>query len=453
MPRQGRVADVVSGVTDVHSVALPTLLDRLSEISVRGLSEMYEPRSLSFPRTLREGAAKRGLVAQGMSVRYAAIAALGLSRLAEPARRGVLAGRDVGDLVPGILGLALAGRDPGATALSVWAAVEVAAATGPDVVLSQSDRLTRAIDKLSGNVRTASTASTVEHAWALVALLAAARSSEATELAGGADQLADATYRAAHLLLAAQGPSGLFPHVLPAERLGRFRSHVGCFADQAYAIQALARYATATGDRAALDAAARCADRLVALQGPQGQWWWHYDWRYGSVVERYPVYSVHQHAMAPMALRELHEAGGRDHRAAVESGLLWVLERPETTAELIEDDLGVVWRKVGRRDPRKVVRKVRSAASAARPELRLSWLDRIFPADTVDRECRPYELGWLLYAWHVGAESAAPAPPDDRQDVAVSLPRARTRISPDATRRIFGLTMDAVASTRWRRAA
>src|SRR4051812_27007489 len=137
MPRQGRVADVVSGVTDVHSVALPTLLGRLSEISVRGLSEMYEPRSLSFPRTLREGAAKRGLVAQGMSVRYAAIAALGLSRLAEPARRGVLAGRDVGDLVPGILGLALAGRDPGATALSVWAAVEVAAATGPDVVLSQ----------------------------------------------------------------------------------------------------------------------------------------------------------------------------------------------------------------------------------------------------------------------------------------------------------------------------
>src|SRR4051812_5996547 len=353
MPRQGRVADVVSGVTDVHSVALPTLLDRLSEISVRGLSEMYEPRSLSFPRTLREGAAKRGLVAQGMSVRYAAIAALGLSRLAEPARRGVLAGRDVGDLVPGILGLALAGRDPGATALSVWAAVEVAAATGPDVTLSQPERLTRPIDKLSGNVRPASTASTVEHAWTLVALLAAARSGEATELAGGADQLADATDRAAHLLLAAQGSSGLFPHVLPADQLGRFRSHVGCFADQAYAIQALARYATATGDRAALDAAARCADRLVALQGGHGQWWWHYDWRYGTVVERYPVYSVHQHAMAPMALMELREAGGPDHRPAVAAGLRWLVERPESNADLIAAGLGGGGAKAARPDPAK----------------------------------------------------------------------------------------------------
>ncbi len=399
MPRQGRVTDVVSGVPDVHSAALLTLIDRLSEISVRGLSEMYEPRSLSFPRTLREGAAKRGLVAEGMSVRYAAIAALGLSRLGEHARRTVLAGRDVGDLVPGILGLALAGRDPGAMALSVWAAVEVASATGPDVELAQPDRLARALDRLSGHVRTATTASTVEHAWTLVALLGAARSGEATELAGGEDQLAEATHRAARLLLAAQGPSGLFPHVLPADRLGRFRSHVGCFADQAYAVQALARYATATGDVAALQAAAGCADRLVARQGPHGQWWWHYDWRYGTVVERYPVYSVHQHALAPMALMELREAGGPDHRPAVAAGLRWLVERPESNAELIADELGVVWRKVGRHEPRKMVRKLRSAASARDPERQVRWLDMLCPPGAVDRECRPFELGWLLYAW------------------------------------------------------
>ena len=45
---------------------------------------------------------------------------------------------------------------------------------------------------------------------------------------------------------------------------------------------------------------------------PHGQWWWHYDVRDGSVVERYPVYSVHQHAMAPMAL--LRPARGRRRR-------------------------------------------------------------------------------------------------------------------------------------------
>jgi hypothetical protein len=197
---------------------------------------------------------------------------------------------------------------------------------------------------------------------------------------------------------------------------------VGCFADQVYSIQALARYAAATGDERALAAAERGAERITALQGDEGQWWWHYDWRHGTVVERYPVYSVHQHAMAPMALMELREAGGPDHREAVAKGLGWLLERPESAAELIADDLGVVWRKVGRRDPHKMVRKLRSAASSAQPELRLTWLDVLFPPGPIDRECRPYELGWLLYAWN------AERPPEPAEITAgtalMDLPRA-----------------------------
>jgi hypothetical protein len=65
----------------------------------------------------------------------------------------------------------------------------------------------------------------------------------------------------------------------------------------------------------------------------------------------------------------------------------------------MSDELGVVWRKVGRREPSKLVRSARSAASASRPGLRLPWLDVVFPPGPVDRECRPFELGWLLYAW------------------------------------------------------
>jgi hypothetical protein len=255
----------------------------------------------------------------------------------------------------------------------------------------------------------------------LVALVGAAQTADVAELAGSAE-LAEAADRAAERLLAVQGPTGLFGHHLPADGLSRFRSHVGCFADQAYSIQALARYAATTGDEDALVAAERGADRIVALQGDSGQWWWHYDWRHGTVVERYPVYSVHQHAMAPMALMELKEAGGPDHRAAVAKGLAWLLERPESGADLIADELGVVWRKVGRREPRKMVRKVRSAMSSAQPELRLTWLDRLFPPGPVDRECRPFELGWLLYAWHaphvLEHPSLTPSP------VVINLPHA-----------------------------
>jgi hypothetical protein len=383
-----------------------SLVHRLSDISVRGLAEMYEPRNQTFPRTVRAGARRGELVAEGMSVRYAAIAALGLSRLDERTRRQVLAGRDVHDLLPGILGLALAGRDQGGIALAVWAAVEVGSATRPELLRAEQDRLARALDKLTGTLRSGAAAPTVEHAWTVLALLAASGSAEATELAGGPEQLAEATDRAVQRLLVAQGPGGLFPHAMPADRLGRFRSHVACFADQAYTVLALARYARARSDGPALTAAARCADRLVALQGDQGQWWWHYDWRHGRVVERYPVYSFHQHALAPMAFLELRESGGPDHRAAVARGLGWLVRPPESNADLIADELGVVWRKIGRHEPRRLVRRLRSAACARRPGRQVRWLERLCPPGAVDRECRPFELGWLLYAWH----PARPAP-------------------------------------------
>jgi hypothetical protein len=84
-------------------------------------------------------------------------------------------------------------------------------------------------------------------------------------------------------------------------------------------------------------------------------------------------------------------------------GLSWLVTHPETTAELIADEPGVVWRKVGRREPSKFVRKARSAATATTPGRQLSWLDTVFPPRLVDRECRPFELGWLLYAWQPDA--------------------------------------------------
>jgi hypothetical protein len=403
-----RIDDALAPFSGPRSRDLRALLERLSDLSLRGLAQMYDPTTRSFPHTLRGGRIGGTPVAEGMNVRYTAIAALGLSRSARPDVRRVLDGGDVADLLPSVLGLSLAGRDPGAVALALWATIEV---TGGDLTVDP-ERTERAVDRLLTTVRTDTDLPTVDHAWTLAALVAAAH--PVTDGAGAPDVLLDAAEHAAGRLMAAQGPGGLFPHHVPADRLSRVRAHVACFADQAYAVQALCRYAAATGESRALEAAARCAQTLCDLQGDQGQWWWHYDWRHGTVVERYPVYSVHQHAMAPMALMELREAGGPDHRDAIARGLSWLRNPPEIPTELIDDALGIIWRKVGRRDPRKVVRGLRAAASARRPERRLPWLDGLYPADAVDRECRPYELGWLLYTWN----SRLPAAYDLRDDEA-----------------------------------
>ena len=91
-----------------------------------------------------------------------------------------------------------------------------------------------------------------------------------------------------------------------------------------YPLQAFARLHASGDDPQALAAAEAVATAICAAQGEAGQWWWHYDSRDGSVVEGYPVYSVHQHAMGPMALLDLADAGGTGHDEAISRGLSWL---------------------------------------------------------------------------------------------------------------------------------
>ena len=372
---------------DTQRIGVPTriaLIDSelaglLLGMAQRALPRMYRPRSMQFVQTTRRDATRPGgLRPEGVSLRYAAIVALGAALLDVEQQRAMLAGSTAARLAESVARQAQDVADLGAVALAAWAAAEIGEVADPHLV-----------ERLIGAARSDDPVATVDFAWTLTALVAAGRYRD----------VSDVVEQTATRLRLAQGATGVFPHALPRHSLGRLRAHVGCFADQVYPIQALARHHAATGDPASLRAADRCAERIVHLQGPAGQWWWHYDVRTGDVVEGYPVYSVHQHAMAPMALFDLAEAGGTDHAAAITAGLSWLTDHPETSTSLLDETSGAIWRKVGRREPRKAMRSIRSVTTTASPRLRLGVLDRVFPPGVVDYECRPYELGWLLYAW------------------------------------------------------
>ncbi|WP_407443752.1 hypothetical protein [Rhodococcus sp. (in: high G+C Gram-positive bacteria)] len=367
----------------------------LGALARRGLAGMYS--GIDFPQTMRAVRTPSGtaLHPEGHSPRYTAIAALGIGRLPTDIQRHILRGGTADDLVTSVLATAHDHHDTGVLALALWAAGEVRGSADPQVLEELRRRCTSGEPML-----------TVDCAWALTAAVSVRDRADTDDL----------IVLLAERLLAAQGPGGLFPHSLSSGPRHRIRDmkqigrhHVGSFADQVYPLQALARTAAAVGDTDALEAANATASRICAVQGSAGQWWWHYDSRTRSaarsVVERYPVYSVHQHAMAPMALFDLRECGGDDHISAVESGVDWLFTHPESSADLVCDDRNVVWRKVGRREPRKAVRSLSAVTTAARPGLVLPGLDRAFPPGPVDNECRPYELGWLLYAWHPGSDA------------------------------------------------
>ena len=364
---------------DRRSTAARDQVKQLCDLAVRGLERMYV-RGGSFVHTVR-GIQSNGALSprpEGDSLRYAAVVALGLSKTSLATQRTVLKGRSAAELAIISLERATSSEDAGAVALAAWAAAEVAKVD-----------ITSALQVMAKHLEPHRTVETVICSWILCAALASKSNSLADNLISATSQR----------LLSGQAESGLFPHVLPQRARMLKRTHVGCFADQVYPIQALSRFSAARNSSAALEAAEACARRIVAVQGSAGQWWWHYDVNDGSVVEGYPVYSVHQHAMAPMALLELWEAGGDDSWWPVISGLTWIESHPEVATELVSERDALVWRKVGRAEPRKAVRSISAVTTGLKTGWRLPGLDLAFPPVRVDYECRPYELGWLLYAW------------------------------------------------------
>jgi hypothetical protein len=340
------------------------LVRRLLGLAVPGLRASWTDGGFVFTRT---GSDARPV---GRSLRYAAIAALGLRCLPPDEQRTVLHGSTADDLVDNLTSGLDRVTNLGDAALVCWAAAE---ALHPD--------LPRALEHLARLDPAGAPVHTVDGAWVVSALAAAGAAGSHLE-------------RARARLLGR--PGLLYSHSLGGPGLVPwYRAHVGSFADQVYPIQALARL----GDPEALGVAEETAARICAAQGDGGQWWWHYDARTGGVVEGYPVYSVHQHAMAPMALLDLADAGGTLHIDAIRKGLRWMIRRPETGEPLVIDELGLTWRKVARHDPRKLVRGARALSARLSPGMRLSVLDRVFPPVAIDRECRPYEFGWLLYVW------------------------------------------------------
>ena len=193
-------------------------------------------------------------------------------------------------------------------------------------------------------------------------------------------------------LVRADTPSGLFRHTDTGPR-ARFPN----FATQIYGVLALAEAARLRDDARALAAARRTADRLLALQRPDGGWPWIFDVERGVVVEPYELYSVHQDAMAPMALLALSRVSGeRAYRDAAVRGLEWIRGGNDLGVNMLDRRAGILHRSIRRRRPfdRALLYANTATAMLARP-----MLARARGPLELNRTDRPYHLGWVLEAW------------------------------------------------------
>ncbi|HEX4004991.1 MAG TPA: hypothetical protein VHX60_02330 [Acidobacteriaceae bacterium] len=357
---------------EVSSLSIPELCD----LAASGLVQMLDPEPQIFCHIF--GRTEKGMRRQGLSPRYTLMTLLGLQRYALSGHRSPVAIAPVLDRLRMDTTWITGAGDLG---LLLWTCAELLPAQLPQIYerVSARDALQRFTDGQQG--------STMEVAWYLTGLATCCLAGYG-DLPGISEQIAAAR----QILERNCGDSGVYGHRSRSDNFaGAVRRRIGSFADQVYPTIAFSRLAQAFDDEKARAMALRTAETMCDLQAPLGEWSWHYDAATGKVVSRYPVYSVHQHAMGPMMLFAVGEATGADFGEAIYRGLAWIGGNNELRRDFIEPSLGLIWRCIylpplkNYSDAALRILQLRSGAANVRMKVRY--------------ECRPYELGWLLYAF------------------------------------------------------
>jgi len=368
-------------------------------LSLAGLPQMLDPeRNLFCFRMLKT---RNGLVREGVSQRYTVMTLLGLHR-AEMA--GLQSSIDKHAVFTALLEDKNWIDNAGDLGLLLWLGAVVFPERLPELCEITSEMVaSRRFDMQGGG-------KTMETAWLLSGLSHAVVADQSRFT-----QFRDWALSAYDSLCKNQAESGLFGHQRAnSGALGIARGRIGSFADQVYPIYTLSQAAMAFEFKGSLDRALSCAEAICARQGALGQWWWHYESVSGRVVGRFPVYPVHQDGMAPMALFALSDASGMDFSKPIYRGLQWVTGNNELALDLRDDSAQLIWRNIRTSDFQRYAEELRAMMSR---ESIASTNDLDF---RVTYECRPYELGWALYAL-AGRVPAA----TDSQNIAEAVSEVR----------------------------
>ena len=370
------------------SVQVAANLDvrELNSLAAHGLVSMFDTEKQLFCHRLVRR--ERAHVREGLSPRYTIMTLLGLRQFE---RSGGCTPFDTQMLYESFARDTSWIRRAGDLGLMVW----LTATFAPDELSGFFRGFN--LEAGLGRYADARQARTTELAWFLAGLAHAAMSFPKT--AAALTDLAVETY---HRMKQNQGPYGYFGHMAEKKSLGGIlRGQIGSFADQIYPIYAMAKFATAFNVEEALGSALSCASAICRAQGALGQWWWLYDSRTGHTSSRYPVYSVHQHGMAPMGLFALEQATGQSFKENIDRGLRWVYGSNELGVDMRDLTQNLIWRCILPKNKWTLYRD--TAMSLVRlPKESAS----VVPLEVLFEE-RPYESGWLLYAFakSSGAES------------------------------------------------
>jgi hypothetical protein len=185
--------------------------------------------------------------------------------------------------------------------------------------------------------------------------------------------------------------------LLPHHTKRLWRRNSVSFGGVVYFLRALHEYADCFGDEYAESLFRYGVGRVLDLQGSRGEWPWMIDVSTAAVIDLYPVYSVHQDSMSMLFLLPALDRGLAGVRDSIERSYSWVLGQNEISTSMIHEAPFFRYRSLERRGGLQRPRRyVRSLPGIVR-------FSRRYPANArgvrINRECRSYEMGWVVYVW------------------------------------------------------
>ena len=179
------------------------------------------------------------------------------------------------------------------------------------------------------------------------------------------------------------------------------------FGSLTYFLRAADEYARTFHDRAASELFERGVTHVLALQDERGEWPWMIDARSGQVVDRYPIFTVHQDGMAMLFLRPAADQGLPGAEDAILRSVAWGFGANELGADVYPEEPIEFFRSIERAESAPRLRRyLRYVAAPARSRTRgPAELSRLW----LNRETRSYHVGWLLYSWAGRSFPRAPA--------------------------------------------
>lgn len=201
---------------------------------------------------------------------------------------------------------------------------------------------------------------------------------------------------------------------MPRHSTRRYRAHAVSFGSTVYFLRAMYEYAETFDSAEARQMFMTCLQRVLALQGDDGAWPWMIDARTAVPIDIYPIFSVHQDSMAMLFLFPAQQYGVAGVDEAIERSFRWNLGFNELkTAMLRDEPYAWFYRSIERTErwPR-ARRYLRGLGPGTRKHPEHSSHVR------VNRECRSYHPGWVLYTWSGRADTPGGAPSPTRGEAA-----------------------------------